>query len=107
MRLGLFVILIFIIFELDFIIYFKRINDELRDEVKATRKWCIDIIDKLVDQEIKINKMFAKVLNDIDYNTEEDNTEIVNNIKDIQEQQNDMIQEAIEKSKKFPYTGEE
>lgn len=107
MRLGLFVILIFIIFELDFIIYFKRINDELRAEVKATRKWCIDIIDKLVDQEIKINKMFAKVLNNIDYNTEDDNTEIVNNIKDIQEQQNDMVQEAIEKSKKFPYTGEE
>ena len=66
--------------------YLKKCNDELKAEIRATRDWYNDLINRLLDEEEKINRMLNRVVKDIkDNQVKKDVLDIMNGEKDKKE----------------------
>lgn len=58
--------IVIIILDIYVIVYFKKCNAKLREEVKETREWCNRLLVTLEDQEEKISQMINQVIKDIE-----------------------------------------
>jgi len=61
-------LVIIIILNIYWIRIFTNMNKELKKEVTDTKKWCYDLITDLANQEMQINELLLKVLNDLNDN---------------------------------------
>ena len=116
------VLIILVILDIYWIKTFTKINKELKKEVEDAKVWCNDIITDVVNQEMQINELLLKVLNDLNDNkVSRDVVEIANSgemckyhmkvyndlkeeqkriggaIMNIKERQDDLINSAIDK----------
>lgn len=62
------VLTVLVILDIYWIRTFTKINKELKQEVADTKKWCDNIITDVVNQEMQINELLLKVLNDLNDN---------------------------------------
>ena len=62
------VLIIIVILNIYWIRIFTKMNKELKKEVIDTKKWCYDLITDLANQEMQINELLLKVLNDLNDN---------------------------------------
>lgn len=62
------VIIILVILDIYWIRIFIKMNKELKKEVADTKEWCNGLISDIVNQEIQINELLFKVLNDLNDN---------------------------------------
>ena len=98
MMVSLFII--FLILDIYTLYYLHKSNKELKQEVIKTRKWCLELINGIVEQEKKIDVMLAKVADDLyDSNNNEKLTDMINNIKDEQKK---MVNDLEQKFEDFP-----
>ena len=109
------------------IVYFHKCNKELREEVIKTRQWCREVINSIVEQEVKIDAMLTQVISDLkdnkvsnDVNSilesgkmcqyhmkvysdlQEETDKLTSSIQNIRDEQTNMVKDATDKFNNYP-----
>jgi hypothetical protein len=63
----------------------------MRKEIKEIREWCTDIVNNLIEQEVKIDEILSDIIKDMNNKENNSNTDY---IQEIIEEKNNIIEKA-------------